>query len=569
MDTRGTVRELRDRISRQTRILEKRLVLMRCDSQSAVSELADDRLSIQQSLCDVQVIHAVETSPPQREGTDIVDLVIVNRCQKQVFGPLFQSCTSRSASFRKLQLELLQSLTPYLNHSLNLKSLASDDFCLRIVVDSHESDQLPIDVDHPLYIPIVDEAISRCEEKKYRGPVHLNLVLDWDPKIKQSVFADSPALSPTAPISSATVSVYDCLDLYFREEKLQDENAWLCPSCHKRTASTKKLSLWTLPDLLIIHLKRFRQSQTIRSKILTAVTFPLSELDLSPYVDDRNEGRSGCQNTLSRLGNRLPSSTLSRVRSRSLGRDSNSLPTRLLQPWKRPALRWSRLDPASDSRCSTYDLVAVCNHTGSLLSGHYTATCRNPVNLQWYHFDDSAVTPVKDMEVYSPNAYLLFYQRCSLSPTSSCDSAYLSSTSHDSRRLNWHKQTSSSRDLVSTRQSPTFDYALESRDMRWSRSREDVRGSFPYATIPPAKTGRSICNLLFRKKGRGCSSSRDRRKAAPIQERRIQPEGRALTVILPPEESCGRRKSDKSESPDQQSDEKTHEDKHFCTVTSV
>ena len=321
VDTRATVRELRDRISRQTRIPEKRLVLMRCDPESGVAELADDSLSLQQILCDVQVIHAVETSPPKAEGTEVLDLVIVNRNEetKQVFGPFFQSCISRSSSFRKIQLELLQSLSSYLKHSLDLKSLAPDDICVRVVVDSHESDQLPADVDHPLYMPIVDKAIAICEEKGYRGPVHLNLILDWKPKIMQTIFVDLPARSPgqSEALSESTLSIYDCLDLYFREEKLQDEDAWLCPSCQKRTISTKKLSMWTLPDLLIIHLKRFRQSPTIRSKLSTPVTYPLTELDMSPYVDDRNEGRSGSQNTLSRWGNRLSSSP--RARSRSVG----------------------------------------------------------------------------------------------------------------------------------------------------------------------------------------------------------------------------------------------------------
>lgn len=568
METRATIRELRDRISRQFRIPEKRLVLLCFHSESGVVELTDDSMLLQQTSCDV--INAVETSPPKNEETDFVDLVIVNRDveTKHLFGPLSHCCISRSSSFRKIQLELLQSIASHLKHSLDLKSLTPDDFGVRVLVDSHESDQLPPEVDHPLYMPIVDKAIAFCEGKDYRGPVHLNLVLDWKPQIKQTVFINADNWQDmSVSRQRADVSLYDCLDLYFREEKLQDENAWLCPSCQKRTASTKKLTLWTLPDMLIVHLKRFRQSTTIRTKLSTPVAYPLTELDMRPYVDDRNEGRNAGQNASSRWGSR----SSSRGRSQSVGRDSHSLPSRWMQPWKRPGLRWTRLDSDYDSRSSTYDLVAVCNHSGSLFSGHYTATCRNPVNLQWYHFDDTAVSPVKDCEVMSPNAYLLFYQRCGLSPTSSCDSAYLSSASHDSRQRDWNSRGTSSRDAVYKRPTAGFENGGETNGLRWSRSREDVRGSFPYATIPPAKTARSICKLLFRKKDRESSVVREREKAILTLDRPVRPpeQMRGLTVILPPEEPHSAKQSDKSDSPDQQSEENTNDDRRFWTVTSV
>ena len=192
------------------------------------------------------------------------------------------------------------------------------------------------------------------------------------------------------------------------------------------------------------------------------------------------------------------------------------------------------------------------------------------MNLQWYHFDDTAVSPVKESEVSSPNAYLLFYQRCNLSPTNSCDSAYLSSASHDSRPSDRHSRSTLSRDTVSFRQTAVSSDGTDASGMRWSRSREDVRGSFPYATIPPAKTARSFCKLIFRRKERDSSLVTDREKA-PLLERRVRPEGplRGLTVILPPEESQTSRRSKKPDSPDQQTDESTRGDRLFWTVTSV
>ena len=60
-----------------------------------------------------------------------------------------------------------------------------------------------------------------------------------------------------------------------------------------------------------------------------------------------------------------------------------------------------------------YDLYAVCNHHGSdLQGGHYTATCRNPTDGQWYLFDDNHVQKLDgEREVVSDEAYILFYQR--------------------------------------------------------------------------------------------------------------------------------------------------------------
>jgi ubiquitin C-terminal hydrolase len=47
---------------------------------------------------------------------------------------------------------------------------------------------------------------------------------------------------------------------YTSDEVLGTENAWLCPSCNKKGKGVKKLALWSLPEILIIHLKRFKQA---------------------------------------------------------------------------------------------------------------------------------------------------------------------------------------------------------------------------------------------------------------------------------------------------------------------
>jgi hypothetical protein len=51
----------------------------------------------------------------------------------------------------------------------------------------------------------------------------------------------------------------------------------------------KKLDLWRLPEVLVIHLKRFSYTQFIRNKLEPFVDFPTSDLDLTPYITDKSK----------------------------------------------------------------------------------------------------------------------------------------------------------------------------------------------------------------------------------------------------------------------------------------
>ena len=45
-----------------------------------------------------------------------------------------------------------------------------------------------------------------------------------------------------------------------------------------------------------------------------------------------------------------------------------------------------------------YDCYAICNHRGTLSSGHYWAKCRNRRNNKWYKLDDANVSKLKSKE---------------------------------------------------------------------------------------------------------------------------------------------------------------------------
>jgi ubiquitin C-terminal hydrolase len=52
-------------------------------------------------------------------------------------------------------------------------------------------------------------------------------------------------------------SLTDCFERYTNVETLGSSNAYACDQCKQKTRATKRLTLHTLPNVLILHLKRF------------------------------------------------------------------------------------------------------------------------------------------------------------------------------------------------------------------------------------------------------------------------------------------------------------------------
>eukprot|EP00061_Rhincodon_typus_P018714 g48006.t1 len=166
-----------------------------------------------------------------------------------------------------------------------------------------------------------------------------------------------------------TYTLSQCFHLYTKEEQLAPDDAWRCPHCKQLQQGSIKLSLWTLPDVLIIHLKRFKQEGDKRTKLQNLVKFPLTGLDMTPHVVKRSQS-------------------------------SWSLPSHW-SPWRRP------YGLGRDPEDYLYDLYAVCNHHGTMQGGHYTASlpsyyiayCKNSVDGLWYCFDDSDVQQLLEDDV--------------------------------------------------------------------------------------------------------------------------------------------------------------------------
>ena len=73
--------------------------------------------------------------------------------------------------------------------------------------------------------------------------------------------------------ADAGVPLESCLDAFGREETLSSEDAWICPRCKVPREAISKIEPWRLPDILVVHVKRFLCSAKWREKIRTKVRF--------------------------------------------------------------------------------------------------------------------------------------------------------------------------------------------------------------------------------------------------------------------------------------------------------
>uniref|UniRef100_A0A673GQ63 ubiquitinyl hydrolase 1 n=1 Tax=Sinocyclocheilus rhinocerous TaxID=307959 RepID=A0A673GQ63_9TELE len=311
----------------------------------------------------------------QADGMVKILLLVCNTAeagqQAVRFGPPFLMREDRSVSWDQLQQSILSKLYYLMiNGSQNFRVL----FKIRVVGGSAAYSYLNPQDGRPLYHPAVDRALKLCGSG---GPPHVKVIVEWDlfGNIQEEVVKDSESFRAQQQhhVQQQNCTLDECFELYTKEEQLAPDDAWKCPHCKQLQQGMVQMSLWTLPDILILHLKRFRQVGERRNKLSTLVQFPLTGLDMGRHMVKR----SNC--------------------------------ARPPPGWKQQAHH--RPEASRHTLTFLYDLYAVCNHHGGMHGGHYTAYCRNSVDGQWYAYDDSSVEPVPEGEVCTRGAYILFYQR--------------------------------------------------------------------------------------------------------------------------------------------------------------
>jgi len=152
--------------------------------------------------------------------------------------------------------------------------------------------------------------------------------------------------------------LHDCLRSFARAEQLLAQSTLSCPHCapalSPAPAHAKQLRLLLLPQVLVVHFKRFNWDRQLSLKMSRYVQFPLRGLRLGDYL----------------------------------------------------------VAPHGADAAAVFDLACVIVHHGQRIDfGHYTSYCLNSRDGRWYHFDDERVTAVKDEVVARCEAYILFYAR--------------------------------------------------------------------------------------------------------------------------------------------------------------
>ncbi|XP_024593103.1 ubiquitin carboxyl-terminal hydrolase 4 isoform X1 [Neophocaena asiaeorientalis asiaeorientalis] len=185
------------------------------------------------------------------------------------------------------------------------------------------------------------------------------LAIDWDSETRSRYYDEQESETYEKHVSmlqpqkkkKTAVALRDCIELFTTMETLGEHDPWYCPNCKKHQQATKKFDLWSLPKILVVHLKRFSYNRYWRDKLDTVVEFPVRALNMSEFVCDLS------------------------------------------------------------ARPYVYDLIAVSNHYGAMGVGHYTAYAKNKLNGKWYYFDDSSVSLASEDQIVTKAAYVLFYQR--------------------------------------------------------------------------------------------------------------------------------------------------------------
>lgn len=304
----------------------------------------------------------------------------------------------------------------------------------------------------------------------------INIAIDWDPtalhlryqSTREKLWTEHETVAICRKQQTEPVDLNHCLRAFTSEEKL--EQWYHCSHCKGKKPATKKLQIWKLPPILIIHLKRFNCVNGKWVKSQKVVNFPFDNFDPTPYLasvpqetilrhkelkeiksnNNKNMCNEDCKNELADFDRESTEQEPTILESENetkenfstneqIENDNNTtindnkksvarkLPSRTLERRKRlistslsrtPVIdghftdfHQHKLQSNEDSFDLKYNLYAVVSHSGMLNGGHYVSYAANP-NGSWYCYNDSSCREIPNRPNIDPSsAYLLFYER--------------------------------------------------------------------------------------------------------------------------------------------------------------
>lgn len=254
---------------------------------------------------------------------------------------------------------LFENLSKFIKKYSNLEQQDSHECLLYLLDYLHKSLSYEIDVDIQGEVKTSSDALMKKSLESWKtfyetqysyiietfNGLVINQISCKNCPYKDNVFEPYNCLS--IDITSESTNLQTCLSKYFSQHTIDQ---WKCSDCNNMTSCQIIQQLWSVPNYLIINLKRFDNTG---KKIHTHINFPIDELNITSHISSQKQ-------------------------------DPNNY---------------------------IYTLYAVNYHSGNAQGGHYWSSCKNLDN-NWYLFNDGNVSRIhKTDELITKDAYILFYYR--------------------------------------------------------------------------------------------------------------------------------------------------------------
>jgi ubiquitin carboxyl-terminal hydrolase 2/21 len=157
-------------------------------------------------------------------------------------------------------------------------------------------------------------------------------------------------IMPGLKEDGSPMNINECLQKELADEDIE---GYACDTCKVSTfKATKRTTIWRLPKLMIVTVKRF-------TPMGTRLNFPI-EFDVSTsatFTDHFSQ------------------------------------------------------DSMEPSKTGEYTTFATVDHHGNHMGGHYTAQCKSPITKKWHFYNDDSVNEIKEPRFGSSTYLILMRQR--------------------------------------------------------------------------------------------------------------------------------------------------------------